>query len=114
MPGSSPRGRHQESPLEPGEMPGMPQPHLASCNGNPEREKLRDCVHRPVGWNVGLDGEKPAVLIGPGPAAFSQSGLSMGGGGTRGQGQNIYSLRTPSNCVFSNTVTNKFIYIFIL
>lgn len=41
MPGPSPGAGAGggESPLEPGEMPGMPQSHLASCNGNAGREK---------------------------------------------------------------------------
>lgn len=44
-------GGVRQSPLEPGEMFGMPQPHLASCNGNPEGETSRVCVHCPVGWS---------------------------------------------------------------
>lgn len=71
-------GERQETRLEPGEMPGMPQSHLASCNGklsqrNPEREKVKDYVHCPEGWNVGQgkNGDKPVVLIGPEPSALS-------------------------------------------
>lgn len=35
MSGPLPSGRCLELPMEPGEMPGMPQPHLASCNWKP-------------------------------------------------------------------------------
>lgn len=59
MPWPSLVGR--ESPVKPGEMPGLPQLHLASCRGKPERETLGDCVHFPVGWNAGLDGEQPVL-----------------------------------------------------
>lgn len=41
-----------------------------------------------------------AELIGAGPVAFSYSGLPAGGGETRGQGQNICSLRPRTMCLF--------------
>lgn len=53
MPWPLPMGR--ESPVKPGEMPGLPQLHLASCRGMPERETLGNCVHFPVGRNAGLE-----------------------------------------------------------
>lgn len=50
----------------------------------------------PVRWNVGLDREKPAVLIGTGPVA-------AGGGGTDGQSQTMYYLQTAANYVSLST-----------
>lgn len=58
-------GERQESGLEPGEMPGMPQSHLASCNGklsqrNPERRKWRIMFTVQWGGMSSWEGQRPA------------------------------------------------------
>lgn len=62
---------------------------------------LRLCVLWPMRWNVGLDREKPAVLIGAGPAI-------AGGGGKKTAklykwSQTIHCFQTAANYVSTST-----------
>lgn len=52
MSGPLPSGRLLELPMEPGEMPGMPQPHLTSCNGKQTRQFHLKTKQNPELYNI--------------------------------------------------------------